>query len=64
MKTQDAAALLGIPVRDLMTIAATHPALIQITRDADVFIAPNCVEQLWHAARAVRPMPMTMTRRL
>ena len=64
MKTNDCADLLGIAVRELMQIAATHPALIQITRDADVFITPGCVDQLWHAARAIRPERIKMQRRL
>ena len=64
MKTTDCAELLGIAVRELMQIAATHPTLIQITRDADVFITPGCVDQLWHAARAIRPERIKTHRRL
>ena len=57
MKVTDAAILLGITDREMIALARTHPDLISIQPDGDVYIAPNAAQRVWHAARVVREVP-------
>ena len=57
MKVTDAAILLGITDREMIALARTHPDLISIQPDGDVYIAPNAAQRAWHAARVVREIP-------
>jgi hypothetical protein len=57
MKVTDAAILLGITDREMIGLARSHPDLISIQPDGDVYIAPNAAQRVWHAARVVREVP-------
>ena len=63
MKVTDAAILLGITDREMIALARTHPDLISIQPDGDVYIAPNAAQRVWHAARVVRETPFKVQTR-